>query len=110
MTERMNSRTVKAPHLVGVRPEEEIRQQPSYPIQHCPLCGAATVLAWDGDCDENELTRIHSRIFDFEPLPAEQRRHGDAVLWFAVDSSDRPVEGRQRFTRLAAINGDFSGP
>jgi len=106
--ERLNARTVKDHNVIGVKAEEE-GPPPSYPIQHCPLCGAATVLAWDGDCEENELTKMHSRIFDFDPLPTEERWRGDAVLWFAVDSSNRPVEGRQRFTRVFAINGDYTG-
>lgn len=105
----LNRRTVLDPHVVGVKPEA-IDPRPSYPIQHCPLCGAPTIVAWDGGYAEGELTALHARACDFDPLPDADRWRGDVVLWFAVDGADEPTDGRQRFTRIAEINGDYAGP
>lgn len=105
----LNRRTVLSPHVVGVKPEA-VEPRPSYPIQHCPLCGAPTIIAWDGECADGELTPLHARACDFDPLPDENRWRGDVVLWFVVGHDDKPTDGRQRFTRLAQINGDYFGP
>jgi hypothetical protein len=97
---------MNAPHLVGVKPDKD-EPQPSYPVVHCRHCGKACVVAFDGRFDEDELTELHARAFDFEPTPIESRYMGDAVLWFFVDGSK--AIGLQRFTRIGDMDPSYAG-
>jgi hypothetical protein len=93
---------MNTPHLVGVKPDT-FEPAHSYPVIHCHRCGAACVVAFDGRFEEEELTDLHARSVNFDPMTTEPRHLGDVVLWFAVDGMGHPL-GRQRFTRLGDLD------
>jgi hypothetical protein len=92
------------PELVGVLPEK-LEPQPSYPIVHCAVCGAATVYAYDDRFPETRDI-LHRRQVDFEP--EEDRGRGDLVLWYEVDGAGEPM-GPQWFRRIGDITGEHAG-
>jgi hypothetical protein len=93
-----------SPEMIGIMPEK-LDPQPSYPVVHCSVCGAATVYAYDDRFPE-DLDPLHRRQVNFDP--EIDRGRGDVVLWYEVDEAGQPV-GSQFFRRVGDITGEHAG-